>query len=307
MAAKSNIDKSATRAFYLEIKKKNALEFIKEFQINHRVWMQELADAYKKRKMFGIHLFGLADFYTDPADKEVALLASLFLSEGENLLIQQQDLYNILGHKPYTDFLCKRGFVELSRGNVQNKCITKSFSFYYKISDFFQKVYDIHQEFGSVEDAFYDTLRRNRYFNPFMALVNLLSLSNLHSSQYKVNLLLMLLTTNDGIGLGLWDFENKGILNKKLLCPENRAIIDFLEIWFPDYIQCGLTFDKAVDAMGLSQQTDFYYAYKGFEILKKSNTSEVVSYCRRYQKRYNTRNNTRPYILRKLQPKIFFD
>jgi len=307
MTKKDNIDRSATRAYYLEVKKKNTLEFIREFQKSHRVWMQDLADAYKERKRFGNHLFALADFYNSKEDKEVALLASLFLSENDSLLIQQQELYNILGASPYKNFLCNRRFTELARGDVQSKHLTNSMTSYYEICDLFQRIYEIIEEYGSVEDACYALLIKNKYFDPFLAMVKLLHTTGVHARQYKLNLLLMVLATNDGMGLGLWNFKDKNFAHPDLYCPENRNLTDFLEVWFPDYIRCGLTFDKAVNAMGMREQTDFYYAYRGFEELKMVNPAEVVAYCRRYQKRYNERNSTRPYILKELEPKIFFD
>lgn len=296
------VDRSAEKALLLEIKRKNSITFITEFQRDHRGWMQRLANAYKERGRFGIHLFSIADHYSDMEDKEVALFASLMLAENDSLLLQQQELYNIIGDSPYKNFLCNRRFVELSRGDSQKKLIPKSWTQYHEISNIFSIIYDICAEFGCMEAYIHDYLRNHPYTDPFMALADTFKYAKVTKRKYKLNLLLLILAGTDGMGMGKWHFDGY-----KLLCPEGKEIIEFLELWFPDFWECGLTFDKAVEAMGLQEPTDLYYAYRGFEALKKVNAVEVRQYCRRYSKHYNDRKSSRLYDLKNMQPKIFFE
>lgn len=296
------VDKSAEKALLLEIKRKNSITFIKEFQRDHRGWMQRLADAYKERGRFGIHLFSIADHYSDPEDKEVALFASLLLADNDSLLLQQQELYNILGDSPYKNFLLNRRFVELSRGDSQTKLIPKTWTQYHEISNLFSIIYDIVDEYGSMENYLHEFLRFNPFTDPFVALAHTLRFVKVSKRKYKLNLLLLIMAGKDGMGLGKWQFPGY-----RLLCPEGKEIIEFLELWFPDFWSSGLSFDKAVEAMGLQEPTDLYYAYRGFEALKAVNAVEVRQYCRRYSKHYNDRKTDRLYDLRNMQPKIFFD
>lgn len=64
-----------------EIRRKVMTDFFGNFLVYHNKWMQELADAFRKRGRFGIHLFALCDGYNDPMDKEVAAFASLMLTK----------------------------------------------------------------------------------------------------------------------------------------------------------------------------------------------------------------------------------
>lgn len=296
------VDKSAEKALLLEIKRKNSITFIKEFQRNHKEWMQRLSDAYKERGRFGIHLFSIADHYSDPEDKEVALFASLLLVENDGLLLQQQELYNILGNNPYKNFLCNRRFIELSRGDSQTKRIPKTWTQYHELAELFSIIYDISDEFGSMEYYLHDYIRNNPFTDPFMALADTFKHTKIKAPKYKINLMLLILAGTDGMGIGKWNFEDQ-----TLLCPEGKGTIEFLELWFPDFWQCGLTFDKAVEAIGLQEPTDMYYAYRGFETLKNVNAVEVRQYCRRYIKHYNDRKLDRLRDLRSMQPMIFFD
>lgn len=296
------VDRSAERALLTEIRRKNSIAFIKEFQRDHRGWMQRLADEYKARGEFGIHLFSLADHYSDMADKEVAILASLLLAENDSLLLQQQEMYNILGYSPHKFFLCNRGFVELSRGEIQTKVIPKTMTFYHEIANLFNTVYEIREEYGSIEGYLHEFLRFNSHIDLFYALAHTFKNVKVSKRQFKLNLMLMILAGKDGLGLNYWQFPGY-----KLLCPEKKEVIEFMELWFPDYSRCGLTFDKAVEAIGLQEPTDFYYAYLGFEALKKVNAVELRQYCRRYMKHYNDKKLDRLYDLKNMQPKIFFE
>lgn len=293
-------EKKISQALKIELRKKNTLAFLNEFQRNHREWMQELADAYKNRGRFGIHLFSLADNYSDIEDIEVALFASLMLSDNEYLLQQQQEMRELLGKHPYQDFFLKRGFVELSLGANQNKIITKTFTCYHDIAKLFNLLYEWESEYGIIYNAFLEKL--SEFKSPYYAMICLLRLAKINQPQYKVNLLLLHLLTGQGLGYGIWRGKCDG-----LLCPENRDIIEFLELWFPDYSQCGLTFDRALRAIGLKEDTDFYYCYLGFKELQKVNSVEVRQYCHRYMSKYNNRNSNRLYELKAMQPRIFFD
>lgn len=295
-------ERKISQALKIELRKKNTLAFLNEFQRNHRKWMQELADTYKNRGRFGIHLFSLADNYSEIEDIEVALFASLLLSDNDYLLQQQQEMQELLGRHPYQDFFLKRGFAELSRGDCQTKHIAKTFTCYYDIARLFDILYEWRGEYGSVKKAYLATKDECKNTNPFFAMGRILSLAKVNQRQYKVNLLLLHLLTSGGLGYGLWGNNPYG-----LLCPENRDIIQFLELWFPDYSQCGLTFDRALRAIGLREDIDFYYCYLGFKELQKVNGVEVRQYCHRYINKYNNRNSNRLYELKSMQPRIFFD
>ncbi len=290
-------------AFQTDIRRKTMTDFLGAFWVHHRVWMQELADAFKARGRFGIHLFALCDGYNDPLDKEVAAFSSLMLTKNpETRLLQQHELRELIGEHPYNDFLANRKFVELSMGNNQTVRLYKSFSQWYELADVLSCLYDIIDAYGSTGEAIKALMKRKRLLDPFMALSNLLMRINITTRQYKLNLLLMYMCQKDGIGCGVWDIDPA-----RLMCPENKDIIEFLELWFPDYSRCGLTFDKALNLFGLRNQTDFFYAYMGFNVLKMVNNEETLRYVKHYQNKYNNRTLTRLLAMQRLQPKIIFE
>ncbi len=295
------MERSAKSAMLTEVRRKTTLSFVSKFTRDHRAWLQTLADKYKSGNALDLDIFTLVTQYSKNEDKEVALLCSLLLSNNEHLLKQQETLYNILGKSPYQTMIRERGFVDLSIGSNQNRRIPGTFVLYWQISRLLSRIRDIQDEYGSIEDCITEILHSSNNYDPYYALTHILAGLNISQMQYKVNLLLMIMGTNNGIGLGLWSFPNYTIL-----CPENKKVVEFLELWFPDYYECGLTFDKAVNALGLKNQTDFYYAYLGFETLKKVNAKEVKNYARRYKTLYENRSADRIYELKKIQPRIFF-
>lgn len=290
-------------AYQTDIRRKTMTDFLGAFWVHHRVWMQELADAFKARGRFGIHLFALCDGYNDPLDKEVAAFASLMLTKNpETRLLQQHELRELIGEHPYKEFLMNRKFVELSMGNNQTVRLYKSFNQWHELADVISCLYDIVEAYGNTGEAIRTIMKRKRLLDPFMALSTLLMRIDITSRQYKLNLLLMYMAQKDGIGCGVWDIDTS-----RLLCPENKDMIEFLELWFPDYSRCGFTFDKALDLFGFRNQTDFFYAYMGFNVLKMANTEETLRYVKHYQNKYNNRTLTRLLAMQRLQPKLIFE
>ncbi len=286
-----------------EIRRKVMTDFFGNFLVYHNKWMQELADAFRKRGRFGIHLFALCDGYNDPMDKEVAAFASLMLTKNpETRLLQQHELRELIGEHPFRDFLMNRRFMELSKGNNQTMKLCKSFNQNYELANVLSCLYDIVEAYGSTGEAVRREFKKKRYLDPFMALSSLLMRVDITSRQYKLNLLLMYMCEKDGIGCGLWDLPTD-----RLLCPENKELIEFLELWFPDYVKCGMTFDKAVSLFRLRSQVDFFYCYLGFNVLKMANSEETLRYVKHYQNKYNNRTLTRLLAMHRLEPRLIFD
>lgn len=297
-----NLERSALKAYKMECRKNVTLQFFKEFAKNHVAWIQKLADAYKSSDAKRLGIFGLANNYSNDRDVEIALFACLLLSDNEHLLKQQETVYEILGSHPYSKIIKGRGFVEISTGENQNKRVPGTFVLYFEVAQLLSRLYDIIEEYGSVCNCVWSIMTENKFFDPYIALSNILMGMKINQRQYKLNLLLLILCTKDGIGMDLWNLPKES-----LLCPENKSIIEFLEIWLPDYHECGLTFDRAVNAFELKSQTDFYYAYCGFELLRKLKATEVAKYVHLYQTRWKGRDKRRLYEIKKLQPAISFE
>ena len=292
------LERAAVIAMRTEVRKKATLSFLNEFGKNNKQWLQCLADECKAQNAWGLTIFSLVDFYSDPKDKEVAMVCCLLLSENEHILKQHEAMYQILGKNPFETLIVNRGFTDLSSGESQNVRLPGTFKFNWHIAKLLSRYSEIIEEYGSVESCINELLDSHRFFSPYTALVNLFPCQQ---PQYKLNLLLLIMAGRDGMGLGMWNFPDE-----TLICPENKSLIEFVELWFPDFYRCGLTFDKAVNSIGLNSQLDLFYAYLGFKALKAVNYDEVLRYTRLYLKRYNDRNSDDLYKLKNLQPRIFF-
>ena len=296
------IARNVSSAYATEIRQKNTLAFLDKFGEHNRLWIQQLADAFRARGKFGLHLFSLADHYDDLRDKEVAMFVSLLFANNDQLLIQQGTMLDVLGSHPYDTMIAKGGLSDLTIGEVQNERLPGTFTRNFHIAHLLSRVRELYDEYGGIENSIREVLKENKCFDPFMALSNLLMGIDNNQRQFKFNLLLMIMAETEGLGIGAGNFPEK-----PLYCPENKAVIEFLEIWFPEYHRCGLPFDKALNYFGLRRQTDFYYAYLGFDVLKKVNTDEVKKYVRMYQHRFDIRKVDRLYDLRNAVPRIFFE
>ena len=301
--SKPPINDSASMAYWTETKRKTMTDFLGAFWVHHRVWMQELADAFKARGRFGIHLFSLCDGYSDPMDKEVAAFASLLLTKNpETRLLQQHELRELIGEHPYRNFLMNRKFVELSMGNNQTMRMCKSFTQMYELASVLSCLYEIVNTYGSVGEGMKSGLKGRKNLDPYIVLSSLLMREHITMRQYKLNLLLMYMCQTDGIGCGVWDIDCS-----RLYCPEDRDMIEFMELWFPEFWQCGLTFDRAVNLLQLRNQTDFFYCCMGFNVLKMANTEETLRYVKHYQNKFNNRTLTRLLAMHRLEPKFVFE
>jgi hypothetical protein len=89
------------------------------------------------------------------------------------------------------------------------------------------------------------------------------------------------------MGIGLWRIDNQ-----KLKCPESVGTRKFLQLWLPMSCRRGslFTFDEGVKLMGMNRDSDFFYAYLGWQELCRRNPKGCSRYSTVYNKRYTERN-----------------
>ena len=266
-------------------------------------WLQELADAYKKRGEFGIHQFMLADYYTVPKDKELALFASLVVSENDNVLMQVQHLREILTDSP-TQWYNNRGFVSLGIGRNQDKRINGGGVQYWKLSRLMQQIWFAeHENWGNETKAWdleSEILRTMRLHSctPFCALTGIFD-DVQGPLLWNCNLLLIRLFRSDGLGMGLW-----GHGTETLLCPWRSDMTQFLATWFPDFRRYSINRQDCVKLFGLKDDVDFFYAYMGYKELQKRSPKECSEYATTYLRWYDGTVRKKPYLMKRMIPAI---
>lgn len=274
----------------------------------HRVWMQSLADRVKERGEFGIHKFMLADYYEYPKDKELALLASLVVSENGDILQQVGHLRELLGDSP-TNMYNSRSFVRFGTGRNRDKRIHGSQQPMWKLANVLSRVWDIeHPTVGGhaptvwkgrtdFESEVLQTIRANRT-NAFGALSFFLSDLGVGQFCWNLNFLAMRLFRWDGLGMGLWGWGDED-----LLCPWNSELTLFLKTWWPDYRRVGSQ-DVCVKKFGLRDDLDFFYAWMGYKEMQKRNPQVCSEYATCYQRWYDLGVKKKPCQWREILPEI---
>lgn len=281
--------------------------FFKEFTRFHMPWMQELADKYKEKGTFGIYLFTLADYYTEPKDQELATFASLLISDNDSIRRQIKALRTLLTDSP-SEWYSKRKFVNLSIGRKQNKVIKGSKIPYWEVAALFNRIWDIEHPnpddikyYGNDIESEVYKIKQSLGCDAFHALSYLLDgVIDVKDIEWKLRVALIRLCRKDGIGLGLWGYGDE-----PLTFPFEKKMRTFIKTWMPDYRKYG-DIEECVSLFELRDSVDFWYAFHGYKELQKKHPKECRRYATRYMKWYESGAKYKPYVWRDYLPKIDF-
>ena len=266
-------------------------KFFEAFAVWHKLFLKELASKYKELGRFPfIPLRELASCYQNKRDMEVAALAGLLIKNNEKAERRIREFRIMFGESPW-EWFRTRQFSVLPSGKEHGD--TTGGINNWKIAEYFDYIYNNNK--GSLQ------------FIPTLSII-LASAVGKNNYYYLLHLLRMILSTSDGMGLGIWKIDPS-----KLKCPESKETKDFLCLWLQDSCKYGslFTFDEGVKLMGMDRDIDFFYAYLGWKELCRTNPKECSRYATIYNKRYSERNlicdgrwvNTKEAIV----PKVVFE
>ena len=254
-----------------EVKKTAFLKFYDAFAKWHRPFLRELAQRYKEYGRYPLIPFReLATCYQRNCDMEVAALAGLLIRNNANIERNIREFRLMFGDSPY-EWFRSRQFAVLPSGKEHGT--TTGGVDNWTIAEYFDQIYN-NDKTGNLQ------------FIPMLSIIlaNAIGKDNYY---YHLHLLRLVLATYDGMGIGLWRIDNQ-----KLKCPENRDTRAFLKLWLP--MSCRrdslFTFDEGVKLMGMNRDSDFFYAYLGWQELCKRKPMECSRYSTVYNKRYTERN-----------------
>ena len=94
-------------------RKKVISSFFRCFAKHHIKWLQQLKNAWLERGDFGIRPELLMDYYQEKKDKEVAMLAAIFIPDNGHCYDNIQEMKEYIGPEPWKWFV-NRGFITKS-------------------------------------------------------------------------------------------------------------------------------------------------------------------------------------------------
>lgn len=299
---KKDVERNFRHDTMTEIRKKNVTDYFLHMSRWHREWLTELTERYKQRGEFPMMPIQiLPSYYTERNDVEIAAFVSLLIKSNAEIT-DVLALRGLFGASPWRWFV-EREFVRLSIGDIQSEQtggITN-----WKIAKMMSRLWDeLYAINGCVDrTGIFDTIAysvitlRTSYFDYLTYLLNDCSVGNYF---YKLRLLLMVLGTSGGLGLGVLDLEAG-----ELKCPYADGLRRFVSTWFPDYGRI-MNIDDAISLFGLGCECDFLYAFLGYGELQKIDPKGCSLYATRYNSWYSFGSDMKRTHWISIQPEIPF-
>lgn len=280
-----------------EVRKKNVRDHFLTYSQALRPWLKELVAQYKESQNFPLFPMSILPSYFDRTeDKEVAAFVALLIPETDNVIKNIGEVRSILGKEPW-EWLRTREFIRLGMGTMQNKRTGGVEN--WKIAKLCDRLWGEccgHGRSKHIGETVSEIcqIQRCSYFGCLTYLVEDCCVGNY---DYKLRLLLLVLATCDGFGIGLWS-----VSPEDLKSPLTHDLRTFLQTWFPDYRRFG-TVD---DAIGLffDRACDFFYCYLAYKELQKKKPKECGEFATTYRRWYETGVIKKPYQFREILPEI---
>lgn len=263
----------------------------------YRPWFLELAQRYKARGEFPITpLTLLHSYYTDPQDKVIAVFFSVLAPDNKNVLENTSELRETLGNNPYEWFL-ERGFVRLSVGSEKYKRTggVKNWELAATLDSLWQECEANGK--STIEEAI-KRIRNENFCSYYEALSLVLKEVYIPDVNYRLRLLLLVLGTSGGIGIGAWSIPPSDIE-----IPPSLGVVRFVRTWFPQLGKYG-DFDKAISLYDMGE--DLFYAYLAFTELQRINPRGCKSFVSTYVRWYNEGLEKYPCQHKMILPEIPF-
>lgn len=288
------------------VRRKNVRDHFLTYSQALRPWLAQISQKYKEEQNFPLYpMVILPSYYTDIRDKEIAAFVSLLIPETDNIVKNVGEIRDLLGQNPF-EWFRNRGFVSLGTGSKQNKRTGGVEN--WKIAKLLDRLWEqceittnespmgetycFMRPIGFQVEAIADA-QRCSYFDVLTYLLEDCCVGNYF---YKLRLLLLVLGTSDGFGLGLW-----AVSPDELKSPLTHDLRTFLQTWFPDYRRFG-TIDEAIHEFGLERDCDFFYCWLAYKELQKKSPKVCGNYATLYQRWYEIGARKKPYEFRDALP-----
>lgn len=275
-----------------EYKQRNQIGFFQRFiERWHRPLLQEIADRYKARGIYPAWPeYLLPAFYQDEADKEIAVLAGMFVDD-------VTEMRDVMGEHP-AEWFRRRGFVALSVGDEQNRHTGGALN--WRIAAFFNELHDLTlQGRVSIERSLAGEAARMAVTLE-SAVIETAYAAGVDLDPIRVRSALVVLSPADGLGTSLWHSCPFEVRN-----PLTSDVKRFLGYWWPGKPRA-VSADEAIELFGLRSDLDFLYASLGWEEMVEADRKKCRDYVKFYQLWFGKGWMSRPYRWREVLPEVKF-
>lgn len=295
------IEKALRERQKIAITKKNMTEWYSYFASCHNMCMRHILTRYKERGDFGVSPMLLADRYENEKDKEVALVASLFVRsmDIDMILSDCNTIAEIITDRPYI-WLCKRGFVALDDPTVRTRRVCGGTTMG-DIATVMQKLWEIYSDYGTLERYCHSS---EVSANPSEMLVKKLvnfgigyRRVSIGDKVFRCSLILARLSCKDGMGLGLWEEPVKNLF------PIDKCVRTYLKNFFFD--RSDFTLGEKLSLMGMKDGMELYYASHAYKEMMSENPKEYHRYESFFSKWLSKRCEKKRSRLIEVMPKDF--
>lgn len=253
-----------------EYRRRYFANVFRNFAKYHIQWMRELKDKLLESGDFGIRPELIADYYEDLRDKEVAMLASIFIDTGEECYEMVQRYRSIIGEHPW-EWFKTRGFSSDDSLSEKEQRIIPFFD------EWWQECFK-HGAYESIGDCVKKICERD-----YMAYDEMILKTSetmwWNVEPFRVALFLLVFSDADGLGQDLWHIDRMSVK-----IPVTGDLYAFMKTWMPDASKIGNP-DECVKFFDMDS-IDFYYCFLAYEDFKKAHPKECGKYVSFYSEAY---------------------
>lgn len=285
--------------------KRNRGEQFKDISKGITPWLHDITAQYLRRGRFPVMPYVIADYYDVVDDKIIATLIScLFVClKAPICMYEISNLRMLFGEHPFKDFYVERRYTLMSTGENQKKHIgLYNSAFYWVISKVVDSLWETQGKYLGLPLG--QIFKRLLYGNtPNQALSSMIDWHYVKNADYRINLLLIVLCTADGIGRDLW---HEPQIANQLDVPEDIGFRKFVSLLYPRYKSYGFTEREVASLLGFERYIDLWYCYNAYMEAVERSPYGVSRFMRRYhsQLKHGTNSWDSRRALMDLQPEI---
>lgn len=257
-----------------------------EFAKVHRAFMTEVKERCTSYAWGDLLGFVLCDRFGPKRDKEVALIMTTLIrgDEPHKIIAQFEEIASVMGDKPFV-WVASGWYGGLAEPSVRVERLPYSTVTKGHIYRMAKLLHELIKDAGSIQEGFHAQGYGDGIVEVMTDMIAEaepdIAKEWLH---YRVQQLLLVLTTEGRLGMGLWKEETCDIY------PECRDSVRFVKTFTTS--SKSFYFHELIRMMGLGSPTECYYCYLSYCWLK----AEKREACKRYEERFKAVLKQRPSV-----------
>lgn len=262
----------------LQVRRQNLSAYFLKHSRYMRPWMRRLVAEYKARGAFPPLATDIMHAYSDRHDKEIAGFASLAFKDNEDIEKQITDMRQTMGASPW-EWFTSRMFATFGADKNESVIAGTRKRKWWMVARLMDALWELcdKKQAEYIEECIpptiFDRIAHRMMTSAEMGI----------DFFYAARLLRLALTTDDGIGMGLWKSYPAPIR-----CPIGKREERFLRTWFPEWWPIMMPADDAIALFELEYDFDFFYAALAWNDLCRTRPLECSRHVTLYQRWWRT-------------------